>query len=438
MFKGGIVVNMIENAKRALVDKRVVYLFLYFFFVIAVFWTLKPLRTSAVVKAFGPDYYPIFKQGILVILPIIVTVYTLLTTFFNRSQLVHFFVTIFFGLNLLFWGLFEFYPSAYAKIGFFFYIDTYITIMVTLFFTYLNQLYTSGDAKKTYAYIVSGGLIGGIVGSSISGWASAFMGNHIILVAGVFLLAISFIVRKLESFPEIHASQNVVLCPKKSNDSVMSVFSEGLSAVTQSKYLLCIVAIVGLYEIVSTIVDYQFTAAIASRFAARDAMAAFHGKVFFVAQVLALMIQYVITPYVHRHYSILIGLLFLPLALLIGSTAFLLVPLLSVITLSIGSEAAMTYSINQSSKEILYVPLDNRDKVKSKAFIDMFVLRGAKALSAVILLTYTLWLSHHGWTSRFLMIINICAIGVWLFAITYVGRSFERKTSLASIETRRE
>jgi len=220
--------------------------------------------------------------------------------------------------------------------------------------------------------------------------------------------------------------------------TVMSVFSEGISAVTQSKYLLCIVAIVGLYEIVSTIVDYQFTAAIASRFQTRDAMAAFHGKVFFVAQVFSLMIQYAITPYVHRHYSILIGLLFLPLALLIGSTAFLLVPLLSVITLSIGSEAAMTYSINQSSKEILYVPLENHDKVKSKAFIDMFVLRGAKALSAVILLTYTLWLSHHGWTPKFLMVINIGAIAIWLFAIFHVGKSFERKTSPVSIETHPE
>jgi len=133
MFRGGsIVVNAIENARRAASDKRVLYLFLYFFFIIAVFWTLKPLRTSAVVKAFGPDYYPLFKQGLFVILPIIVAGYTLLTTFFNRSRLVYFFVSVFFILNGVFWGLFEYYPSSYVKIAFFFYIDIYMIFISPL------------------------------------------------------------------------------------------------------------------------------------------------------------------------------------------------------------------------------------------------------------------------------------------------------------------
>jgi len=304
---------------------------------------------------------------------------------------------------------------------------------VTLFFTYLNQIYTSGDAKRTYAYIVSGGLMGGVLGSSISGWASLALGNHIILITGLFLVAIAFVIRKLESFPNVSATQDKVLCPK-SDHSMLSVFTDGISSIMKSRYLLCIVAIVGLYEIVSTIVDYQFMASISSVFASRDGMAGFHGKVFFLAQILSLGVQFLITPYVHRHYGILIGLLFLPIALLIGSTAFLMVPLLSIITLSIGSEAAMTYSINQSSKEILYVPLDNLSKVRSKAFIDMFVMRGAKAVSAVILLTYTFWLSHHGWTSRFLMTINLVAIVIWLIAVAYVGRTFDRRERLVSVK----
>jgi ATP/ADP translocase len=93
-----------------------------------------------------------------------------------------------------------------------------------------------------------------------------------------------------------------------------------------------------------------------------------------------------------------------------------------IIIASIGMEAAFSYSINQVSKETLYVPLDNIAKVKGKAFIDMFVFRGAKAVGAVILLSYTLWLSHHGFTPHFLMSINIIAIALWLFSVFYIGK----------------
>ncbi len=44
-------------------------LFGLYFCIIAIFWCFKPLRTSAVVKAFGPTWYPQFKQGTALLMP---------------------------------------------------------------------------------------------------------------------------------------------------------------------------------------------------------------------------------------------------------------------------------------------------------------------------------------------------------------------------------
>jgi len=241
-------------------------------------------------------------------------------------------------------------------------------------------------------------------------------------------------VKKLEDYAYVKEFKRDILCKPESTAKASAVFTEGVSAVFQSKYLLSIVAIVGLYEIVSTIIDFLFTSTVSAAFPARDAMAAFQGKVFFVAQIASLLVLIGLTPYIHKHHGIMAGLLFLPVALLIGSVTFLLVPILYVITFCIGSEAAFFYSINQISKEILYVPLANLEKVKGKAFIDMFVFRGSKAISAIILLSYSLFLSKHGWTSSYLMTINIVAIGVWLVAIQYAGKIFSKEYNHIKID----
>jgi len=176
-------------------------------------------------------------------------------------------------------------------------------------------------------------------------------------------------------------------------------------------------AIMGIYEVVSTIVDYQFNASSSAAFAARDAMAGFHGKVFFFAQLVSLAVQLFVTSPVHRRFGVLAGLVILPIALLTGTVAFLIVPTLWVITLTIGGEASFAYSINQASKEILYVPLGAVEKYKGKAFIDMFVFRAGKTVGAGIILAYTLWLQHQGIGPRWLMAFAFIAIFGWLIAL---------------------
>ncbi|MGI9301676.1 MAG: NTP/NDP exchange transporter [Gammaproteobacteria bacterium] len=408
--------------------QKILLLFLFFFFVIAAFWTLKPLRTSSVVKAFGVDYYPLIKQGVVLFIPFVVMFYSMMTSMLSRRHLVQFFTAIFIVFNVVFWCLFQWTPAGWVKVAFFFYVDTYITVMVALFWTYLNDVYKPDEAKRVYGVIGAGGLTGGIVGASISGWASELLGNNIVLVATVLLVPIAVIIRLLEESAGKDA-QPVIAASGKGDRSPGKVFFEGATTVLKSRYLLSVVAIVGLYEIISTIIDYQFNASASAAYETRDALAGFQGKVFFIAQIFALGIQLFITSWVHRKFGVLTGLLFLPLALMTGSVMFLIAPLLSVITLVIASEAALAYSINQASKEILYVPLDAVSKYKGKAFIDMFGLRAAKTVGAIILLVYILVLRDYGFGVGFLVGVCIVALVGWLGAVWYVGNAFVERAS---------
>jgi len=400
------------------INRKSLLLFLYFFCVIAAFWTLKPLRTSSVVKAFGPDYYPLIKQGVVLLIPLILAGYAYLTCAMARGRLVLTITAGFLAADIALWALSNAYPSNTLKVMFFYYVDTYITVMVTLFWTYMNDVFEPEEAKQYYGFIGAGGLVGGIAGSMISGWASTILGDHILLAAGGFMLPIFFIISLLEK--DRGPSDMRGVCESE-HKSMSQVFTEGVSVVLRSKYMMGVVAVVGIYEIASTIVDYQFNAAVAGAFSSRTDMAGFQGKVFFFAQFASLAVQLLLTSFVHKRYGVLTGLFFLPVVLLAGTGSFLFFPILPAITLAIAGEASMAYSINQSSKEILYVPLDPISKYKGKAFIDMFVLRAAKTVGAMFLLAYTLWLRHRGVPAETLTVACILLILAWLYVIKALG-----------------
>ena len=304
-------------------------------------------------------------------IPGILVIYSFLSCFFSRIRLVYFICGFFIISNLLFWLGFQWLDTSWTKIAFFYYVDVYITIMVTIFWTYINDIYDAKTAKKNYGYIGAGGLLGGILGSSIAGWASQILGIQIILVATLFILPILFLVTLIERELIVQygpSDSKFAVCElKTSEQSKMEVFTEGFIVVFRSRYLISVLLIVGLYEIISTVIDFQFNVFSARSFSTVEDLSAFQGRVFFTAQVLALVVQLIVTPFIHKKCGILLGLLFLPAALFSGMAVFMILPALAAVTWLIGSEASLAYSINQASKEILYVPLDATDKYKGKA-----------------------------------------------------------------------
>jgi AAA family ATP:ADP antiporter len=129
---------------------------------------------------------------------------------------------------------------------------------------------------------------------------------------------------------------------------------------------------------------------------------------------------------VHQRLGIRAGLLVLPLVLLVGSVAFMGEPMLLVASLLIGLEGTLSYSMHQSSKEVLYTPTDRATTYKAKAFIDMFVFRTGKAIGGAFLLLYGFYLVHLGMDLPMLAAINIALLVVWMGLVGVAGRHFAR------------
>lgn len=414
-------------------------MFFYFFLVITSFWVLKPIKKTLFIGYYKkggfdlPGWHMTGSQAELLakilnmlVAILAVAVFTWLARRFRRQQLTYIFAAFFMAC----YALYSFAvksPGEEVVWSFYLFGDLFSTLMVATFFSFLNDSVTPEKAKRLYGLVGSGGVMGGAFGSLVVRvwidrldtsawlWITFFIAAAIIAIAGIA----GALVTRNPPAPEEPDQPRSDAEEKKSNVAV-----EGAKLVFSSRYLLAIVAIVGLYEIASTIMDFQFTATV-EHYVDRDNIARHFSTVYTITNFVAMFVQFFLTSYIMTRFGVRAALSVLPVLVLLSSAGFVVVPVLWLGSMLNTADNGFSYSINQSAKETLYVPTSRDEKYKAKAFIDMFVQRFAKTLAVIVSLFITsvfIDFSSVKWLSLFTIAIGV----VWLFAVRYAGREFNR------------
>ncbi|MCP4633006.1 MAG: hypothetical protein GY855_08760, partial [candidate division Zixibacteria bacterium] len=248
-------------------------------------------------------------------------------------------------------------------------------------------------------------------------WITFAIGALIILIA----MSAGKIVTKNPPQEKVIANQSEA--KKKSGNPAM----EGAKLVFSSKYLLAIVGIVGFYEIISTVMDFQFTATV-EHFVPKENIGEHFSTVFTITNIISLIVQLFLTSFIMTRFGLKTALLVLPVAILAGSCGFMMFPILLTGSLLNTTDNGFSYSINQSAKETLYVPTTREEKYKAKAFIDMFVQRFAKAIAVAVSLIITTIFTDFS-SIRWLSLFTIIIAAGWLYAVNYAGSKFKELAS---------
>jgi AAA family ATP:ADP antiporter len=361
---------------------------LFFFFVITTYWILKPLRTSQFLGVLGAKHLPWARLvTACLVLPAGALIAYLSARIRRRTLLLG--VVLFFGAgHLAFWALDPLLPEAWTHVPFYFWVDMYVTTCVALFWAFLNEHVTPDSARRLFGIIGAGGMVGGILGSSLSGFLAPVFGgrNLLLLTAGTTVLTFATILvveRQLR-----RAALEPDSAPAPTAAPPLRAAWDGAAMVFRSPYLLGILAIVTLYEISSVLADYQFSSYVAAVFpgkALADQRTAYLGQFSVATGLIGLAVQLLATSAVQRRFGLGAALSVLPLLLIGGAGAFAVLPGLLGATLWFGADATLNYGIHQSSKEALYAPTAVAVKYRAKAFIDVFGLRFAKALGAALI-----------------------------------------------------
>ncbi|NBC04773.1 MAG: MFS transporter [Bacteroidetes bacterium] len=414
---------------------NVLLMSLFFFMIIATFWVLKPLKRGLLVNFYqnnplqlfgtsfsGAEVEQLAKVVNMLVVYVMVVVFTLLARKLKRQHLNLVLNLFFAGLFILFASLMH-NPGATTSWSFYVLGDMFNSAMVTFFWAYSNDVFSSDQAKRTYGIVGLGGIIGGIVGSTIVVGYVSELGRPTLLYICLIPLAVMIAIGYIVNYYSTHKQE----APQKpcAEGRRCSAIFEGADIVFRSKYLLAIVGIIGFYEMVSNIVDFQLSATIATSISGDLEKDAYFGLVGQITSIVSLIVQLFLTSFIMKKYGVGIALLFLPIAITLGSVGFLVIPSLVFVTIMSASDNSLNYSINQSAKEALYTPTDKDTKYKAKAFIDMFVQRFAKVLAVVLNLAVAAWIGiqHVQWLS----IATLLILVFWIMTVRYAGRKFEKK-----------
>jgi ATP:ADP antiporter, AAA family len=431
-----LVANKREGLKATLMG-------LYFFLVISVFWLIKPIKKTLLTTYYSAENPFVFfgssfdggeTEQLAKVLNMVIALcaslaFTMLYRRFRGQNLVSV-IGVFFIVCLMGYAVGIVPRNEFSIWSFYLFGDLWNTMMVATFFAFLSDITVIEEAKRIYGFIGLGGVIGGMIGSSTSGFLLKSLGvTPLLLIAAVLatliVLVSQYVGRNLDSQ---HSKAQATAPEKKKHVPLL----HGVQLVFNSKYLLAILAMVGLYEVVSTIMDFQFTQGILSHARAEGwdqaTTGAFFGKIFGLTNFVALGIQLFLTGLILRKGGVTVALMVLPFIAMFSSMGFLAVPvLLTASTLSV-VDNGFNYSINQSARESLYLPLEESEKYCAKGFIDMFVQRAAKAFAVLINLTIPALVGTGITGIRSLSIVTIVLLGIWLALALFAGREFDRRS----------
>ena len=170
-------------------------------------------------------------------------------------------------------------------------------------------------------------------------------------------------------------------------------------------------------------VDYQFLNAVEAAYPDTDERTIFIGRFFKYLGLVAIAVNLVLTPIIHRYLGVMAGMLVQPLVLAVFSLAFMAQPVLWVASAMKISDRGLSYSINRASKEQLYIPVDPVHTYQAKAWIDMLGYRLFKVAGSALILLLTQWLplgitvGQLGWLT-----LAICL--TWGFVIQQLAREY--------------
>lgn len=186
-----------------------------------------------------------------------------------------------------------------------------------------------------------------------------------------------------------------------------------------------------LYRVIIDMLDTQYAdlgvdQALPYNVFLRDGVTAFYGDFFFWVNACALVLQALVASRLLRYGGIAAIILLLPLIVLTSSLTIILLPILAVIKVMKIAENAANYSINNTARQVIWLPMSLEVKLKAKTVIDSLFARVGDGLAAATIL---LGVKVFAFTTQHYFILNLVLVCFWLAGVLFIAREHRRLTT---------
>ncbi len=249
------------------------------------------------------------------------------------------------------------------------------TLVVVRFWTVLGNLFTVTQAKRLFAVIGSGSVLGAIVGSGAARvLTEQVAARHIVLSAAIVFLLSSL-------GPSLLGRDHAAPAgPRQRWDpAALGRF------VWSRPYLRRVGVLILISTITVTLVDFVFKSAVA-RHVPDEQLAEFFSSVYFGLNLVSLFVQVFVVRWLLRRMGVNLVQAVMPALLLVSGLGFVVGGGLLAALILKSADGSLRYSLYRTGTELLFVPLSVDVRGRVKAFIDVLGQRGGQALASLLIL----------------------------------------------------
>jgi ATP:ADP antiporter, AAA family len=406
-----------------------IWSFLYFFFLLTGYYVLRPVRdamgSSADVKDIFPQWFirwaenygialsdltlqVLFTITFLVIL-ILQPFYGALVSRFTRRVFLPVVYGFFIACLLGFYFIFNSEMPGRGA-AFFVWVAVFNLFAVTVFWSFMADIYSDIEARKLYGYIGAGGTFGGFLGPLITKALVNQLGvANLLLVSVSFLLLCLMCIFKLGTWAKLRESQRG---QSQEEQAIGGSMIAGFKAVLRDPLMRAFALLMFCGVGVGTLL-YNEQAAIAKAvYPNAELRTAFFANIDLAINIVSITIQLLLTRFLLTRFGVANVLLIPAVCITLGFAVISASPLPFLIAVVQVMTRAGEFSIGKPARETIYTRVDRETRYKTKAFIDTAVYRGGDLSFA--------WIHKAvaGFGSSMVFLFGVCvamgmAIGAW-------------------------
>lgn len=364
----------------------------YFFCLLCGYYLLRPVR-----DAFGasPEVEAVFPQwliswssahglalsdltlqilftGTFISMLLLQPVYGALVSRYPRRVFLPFIYGIFILCLIGFYAVFDQEIAGRGAV-FFIWVAVFNLFAVSVFWSFMSDIYTEQAARLFYSFIGVGGTMGAIAGPMLTKVLAKHLQVSQLILVSIFFLSICLVcillLRRWARRAEEIRHQN--------NDDVAigGSFWAGFRIVISSP-LLRAMAILMFFGVGVGTLLYNEQAIIAKQIVSDEARTAFYANIDFWINAVTLFVQLFVAPFVLFRFGVKPLLLAPAIAITLGYCLLAAAPLPMLVAVVQIMTRAGEFSLSKPARETIYTRVDRETRYKAKAFIDTAIYRG--------------------------------------------------------------
>jgi AAA family ATP:ADP antiporter len=397
----------------------VITAFLLYFCVLGGYFAVRPVRET-VGTILGADRTADLFVATWVASIAIVPIYGALCARFRRSTFLPW-IYGFVAIALATVGVvFRASGESLAAAQFFFvFISVLNLFVVSVFWSFLLELFDAGQTKRLFGVLAAGGTAGALGGPVLTDLTVRFIGNDGVLFMGASLFLGAIVCQRilLRIWKRVDWGKEGAA---RAEDRPMggNPFA-GFTLIVKSPYLIGIAVFVVLLASVNTFLYFAQLRIVSDTFADPEVRTQVFSRLDYTVQTLTIIAQVVLTGRIATRWGIGSLLTFVPLLMVGGLLLLASFHTFAVLAAVIIARRVGEYSFVRPGREMLFSRVDTETKYKAKNAIDVPVYRGGDALIAQV----DSALSGAGMSAPSLALIGAGAAAAWAVNGYVLGRS---------------